>query len=80
MSVVVMFQDVERLVNLYCFVGYQKIALVELLNTEVLALTVPHSKDQFEGHSFNRRKGLHDDGTQEVPKHVVNCVSVVFTF
>jgi hypothetical protein len=51
-----MFQEVERVLTLYPLFGNQKIALVELLKISVLAMTVLHIKDQFEGHNFNRCK------------------------
>jgi hypothetical protein len=56
LSVFDIFQEVELVLKLYSLFGNQKIALVELLKIVVLAITVPHIKDQFEGHNLNRSK------------------------
>jgi len=55
-SVVDIFQEVQLFLKLYSLFGNQKTGLIELLKIVVLAITVPHIKDQFEGHIFNRSK------------------------
>jgi len=42
---------------------------------------VTHFTDLFEGHNFNRYKdSLTDDGTQKLPKHIGEVLSILFTF
>lgn len=73
-SVVDMFQGVERVLTLYSLFGNQNVALVGLLEIAVLAITVPPINDQFVGHNFHRCK----DSLMMVLKECQNMYQTVY--